>query len=184
MGQTSDEIESHIRSTREDLRSNLEELEGRVKSAVDWRERFRRNPALGVGLAVGGGFLLASLTTRPRRSVRYDPAPPSYARRGHFQNLLDNVQSTLIGIAAARAADLVAGALLGPSRRAVDESAAAADGDEVQGEGDYRAARRYRRAAESFAHNVDTERAARRAAPRNATEAAAMAQAEAEGQAR
>jgi|HubBroStandDraft_1064217.scaffolds.fasta_scaffold31611_6 hypothetical protein len=47
MGQTSDEIEIHISNTREDLRTNLDELEGRVKSAVDWRERFRRNPALG-----------------------------------------------------------------------------------------------------------------------------------------
>lgn len=42
-GTTSDQIESHIRSTREDLRSHLVELEGRVKSLVDWREQFRRN---------------------------------------------------------------------------------------------------------------------------------------------
>lgn len=184
MGQTIDEIESHIYKTREDLRSNLEELEGRVKSAVDWRERFRRNPGLGMALALGGGFLLASLTARPRRArVRYESAPIPYPRRSHLQHLLDNVQSTLIGIAAARASDLVIGLVLGglgPGR----SGARPAESEEVQGEGDYRAARRYRRSAESFAQSADVERAARRAAPRSAREADAMAEAEAEGRGR
>jgi hypothetical protein len=184
MAQTSDEIESQIRNTREDLRSNLEELEGRVKSAVDWRERFRRNPGLGVGLAVGGGFLLASLTTRPRRTAWRGSAPAPYPRRSHFQLLLDNVQSTLIGIAAARAADLVANLLIGRTGPGPIPTAAPADGDAVQGEGDYRAARSYRRSAESFAHTADVERAARQAAPGDANEAAAMARAEAAGRAR
>ena len=83
MGQTSDEIETHIRSTREDLRANLDELEGRVKSAVDWRERYRRNPALGLGLAIAGGFLLAGLATRRaaagRRGRRARPTAPHAA---------------------------------------------------------------------------------------------------------
>ncbi|MGB6605209.1 MAG: hypothetical protein WA747_12495 [Steroidobacteraceae bacterium] len=184
MGQTSDQIESHIRNTREDLRTNLDELEGRVKSAVDWRERFRRNPALGVGLAVGAGFLLASITTRPSRraAVRLESAPAPYRRRGPVQSLLDNVQSTLIGFVAARAADLATGVLLGPARR-VDERAAAS-AEDVQGEGDYRAARSYRRSAETFAQTADVDRAARRAAPRNRTEAEEMAAAEAQGRAR
>ena len=88
MGQTGDEIEGHIRTTREELRSNLQELEGRVKSAVDWRERFRRNPALGVGLAVGGGFLLAALTARSsgRVVVHEENADPAYAHRGHARD--------------------------------------------------------------------------------------------------
>jgi hypothetical protein len=184
MGQASDEIKGHIGSTREDLRTNLEELERRVKSAVDWRERFRRNPALGVGLAVGGGFLLASITTRRSRraAVRYESAPPAYPRRGPVQNLLDNLQRTLIGFVVARAADLATGVLLGPTRRV--HEGAAASGAGVQGEGDYRAARRYRRSAETFAHTADVGRAARQAAPRNREEAEEMAEAEAAGRAR
>jgi hypothetical protein len=183
MGQTSDEIESHISNTREDLRTNLDELEGRVKSAVDWRERFRRNPALGVGVAVGAGFLLASITTRPSRraAVRRESAPAPYPRRGAVQSVLDNLQSTLIGFVAARAADLATGVLLGPARRV--QGRAAASGEDVQGEGDYRAARRYRRSAETFAHTADVDRAARQAAPANRDEAEEMAAAEAEGRA-
>ena len=185
MGQTSDEIETHIQSTREDLRANLDELEGRVKSAVDWREGFRRNPALGLGLALAGGFLLAGLTTRApgRTGTRHQPATHGVPRRRHLQHMWDNVQSTLIGVAASRATDLVAEFLLGAVARHAAEADAAGD-DELQGEGDYRAARRYRAAAERYADSGDAPRAARAAAPRDPDEAAEMAEAEAEGRAR
>lgn len=185
MGQTSDEIETQIRSTREDLRANLDELEGRVKSAVDWRERYRRNPALGLGLAIAGGFLLAGLATRaPRRvGASHRAAAHGAPRRRQLQHLWDNVQSTLIGVAASRATDLLSEFLLSAvARRAAD--ADAPDGDELQGEGDYRAARRYRAAAERYANSGDVPRAARAAAPHDPEEAADMAEAEAEGRAR
>ncbi|HYL69902.1 MAG TPA: hypothetical protein VET66_12735 [Steroidobacteraceae bacterium] len=185
MGQTSDEIETYIRSTREDLRANLDELEGRVKSAVDWRERFRSNPALGLGLALAGGFLLAGLTTRapPRTATRHDAAASDAPRRRHLQHVWDNMQSTLIGVAASRATDLLSEFLLGALARPAADADAGGD-DELQGEGDYRAARRYRASAERYAHSGDAARAARAAAPRDADEAADMAEAEAEGRAR
>ncbi len=115
MGQTTrDQIENHIRSRREDLRCNLEELEGRVKSAVDWREQFRRNPALGVGLAVGAGFLLASITTTPRRRANDSRLTPVLTqRRAHLRHVWENVRRTLIEIAAARATGLVTQFLVG-----------------------------------------------------------------------
>jgi len=124
---TSDRIESHIRSTREDLRSNLAELEGRVKSAVDWREQFRQNTALGVGLAVGVGFLLAGVTARRRRGAAGDrSAPALLERRGRAHDVWGSVQSTLIGIAVARGTDLLAELLLGrrdePLHEAADEA--------------------------------------------------------------
>lgn len=185
MGQTSDEIEGHIQSTREDLRANLDELEGRVKSAVDWRERYRRNPALGLGLALAGGFLLAGLTTRApgRTGRRHHAATDDAPRRRHLQHVWDNVQSTLIGVAASRATDLLSEFLLGAVARRT-EDADAAGGDELQDEGDYRAARRYRTAAERYADSGGAPRAARAAAPRDPDEAAEMAEAEAEGRAR
>jgi hypothetical protein len=120
---TSDQIESHIRSAREDLRSNLEELEGRVRSVVDWREQFRRNPAVGTALALGAGFLLASMTTRPRpRAIeRFAPAQSAEGRRGRLHHVWGNVQASLIEIAAARATDLLRELLLGRRRTALRE---------------------------------------------------------------
>jgi hypothetical protein len=54
----------------------------------------------------------------------------------------------------------------------------------IQGEGDYEAARRYRRGVESFVASANIERAARNAAPRSPREASDMAAAEAAGRRR
>jgi hypothetical protein len=120
---TSDQIESHIRNKREDLRSNLEELEGRLKSVVDWREQFRRNPALGLGLAAGAGFLLATVTSRPRRRATGDRTEPGLIeRRSHLRHFLEGVQSTLTGIVAARVTDLLTERLLGRTNEPLREA--------------------------------------------------------------
>lgn len=55
----------------------------------------------------------------------------------------------------------------------------------MQGEGDYEAARRYRREAQSFARDLDAVRkAARDAEPRNASEACSLLEAERKGRSR
>ncbi len=54
----------------------------------------------------------------------------------------------------------------------------------VQGEGDYDAARRYRRDVEHFVRENDTEELARDAEPKSCAEADELAKAEAEGLAR
>ena len=54
----------------------------------------------------------------------------------------------------------------------------------VQGEGDYEAARRYRKRTTEFLENNDVEKAAVRAAPRSRTEAEGLAAAEAAGRKR
>src|SRR6185312_16364482 len=65
MGQTSDEIETHIRSTREDLRANLDELEGRVKSAGDWRSPAAScSPASRPGRPAASGRGMTTLPTQ------------------------------------------------------------------------------------------------------------------------
>ena len=53
--------------------------------------------------------------------------------------------------------------------------------DEVQGEGDYDAGRRYDKASREFAESGKVEPAARDAAPHNANEAEELERAEAEG---
>jgi len=68
MDQTTDQIEAHIETTRENLGANLQELEHKVKSVTDWRRQFRENPMRMLGVAFGGGILLAFLLGR--RSTR------------------------------------------------------------------------------------------------------------------
>ena len=64
MGQATDQIVEVIDQTREELRSNLQELEGRVKSAADWRHHFDRHPEAMVVAALIGGALLSALVAR------------------------------------------------------------------------------------------------------------------------
>lgn len=52
---------------------------------------------------------------------------------------------------------------------------------QVQGEGDYEAARRHRKRVSDFIENNDVEKAAVRAAPESAAEAEELEDAEAEG---
>jgi hypothetical protein len=54
----------------------------------------------------------------------------------------------------------------------------------VQGEGDYRAARRYRRDVEAFVGQNDIEKLGRNAAPRSQAELREMLEAERKGRAR
>jgi hypothetical protein len=66
MGKAADEIATVIDQTREDLKSNLEELETRVKAAADWREHFRKHSGpMVVAAMVGGALLSAMLGKRP-----------------------------------------------------------------------------------------------------------------------
>jgi len=72
MGETADKIESYIGEHRERLGSNLRELEGKVKAAKDWRTHFDRHPGIALGLAAGGGALVAALTSP---AIRNKPRP-------------------------------------------------------------------------------------------------------------
>ena len=95
-------------------------------------------------LAFGGGFLVASMTGRSR--ARYEPRH-DFAPEGRVSvegrrsgQVWGSIQSVLIGVtAAARLADTLAA--VGSRLKSHVTDAERADG--VQGEGDYRAARRY-----------------------------------------
>lgn len=115
MGQTPDQIEEHIETRREDLRSNFEELENKVRSATDWRQQFRNNPAAFMAVAFGGGLLLANVIGRPRGSRRYVAGQLSGRansrsdyRRGELRQTWDNIQTALIGVAATKFKDTLA----------------------------------------------------------------------------
>jgi hypothetical protein len=61
MGETTDQIESHILTQRADLQSNLNELGRKVRSAIDWRQYFQNHTGTMLALAFCGGILLSSM---------------------------------------------------------------------------------------------------------------------------
>jgi hypothetical protein len=66
MGKTTHEIESEIAQARDRLGRDLNTLEHQIRETVDWRVRFRRNPAAFVVAAFGLGALIGFLTIRSR----------------------------------------------------------------------------------------------------------------------
>jgi hypothetical protein len=62
VGKTTDEIATDIDQTRNDLKSNLEELDAKVKDATDWRAHFRKRPGSMVAAALFGGMLLSLMS--------------------------------------------------------------------------------------------------------------------------
>jgi hypothetical protein len=68
MGEKPDQIERHIYEKRNELGENINELQQKVKTAVDWRAQFDRRPLALVGVAFGGGLLLSMLIGRGRKS--------------------------------------------------------------------------------------------------------------------
>jgi len=124
MGETTSQIATHIENARDDLGSNLQELEQKVKSVTDWRQQFRNNPMMMVGLAFGGGVFLATMAGGRRNRSRYrlsamsSPttvpstsessvraiAPRGVANREKEQVLQtwDNIKGALVGVAASR----------------------------------------------------------------------------------
>lgn len=121
MGETTNQIESHIQNKRDDLGMNLQELEQKVKSATDWREQFRKNPMTMVAVAFGGGVFLASMmggrkTTYSSKRLPSDSDAPHAATDRQTHKALetwDNIKGALVGIAATRFKDFVADVIPG-----------------------------------------------------------------------
>jgi hypothetical protein len=128
MDRATDRIEQHLDDERRALRSNLEELEDRVRSTLDWRRQFRGNTAAFLGLAVGGGLLIGLMTARrravpaalehPRRPAGgpaspYRASPYSDHRRRQLSLAWRGIESALIGLAASKLKDTLADMLPG-----------------------------------------------------------------------
>lgn len=77
------EIEDHIRSTRRQLESNLQELEHKVKDAANWRVQFGRHPGPFLGVACAGGMLLGAMGGKGR-AARRSLARAGGEERGSF----------------------------------------------------------------------------------------------------
>jgi ElaB/YqjD/DUF883 family membrane-anchored ribosome-binding protein len=61
MDERTSQIVGEIAEERQRLGDNIAELERKVRDSTSWRLYFERKPWAALGLAVGGGFLLAAL---------------------------------------------------------------------------------------------------------------------------
>jgi len=117
MGQTTNQIEAHIENTREDLGSNLQELEQKVKSVVDWKQHYQANPMAVLGIALGGGVLLATMLGGRRNGrTKHSVASIATGAESHAGKnpqvhkaleTWENIKNALVGVAAARFTDYV-----------------------------------------------------------------------------
>jgi hypothetical protein len=131
MGETTRQIATHIEHTREDLGSNLEELEQKVKSVTDWRQQFQNSPGTMVGLAFGGGVILAAIARGRRNRLSGMSSPASVlspsgpgdtasgsrrAANREMQQVLEtwnNIRGALVGVAVARIKDFLGDSIPG-----------------------------------------------------------------------
>lgn len=108
MGETSNQIEREIRVERTQLDRNLDDLQSKVEEVTNWRAQFQKRPMVMIGVAIGGGLLLASVAGRRSRryhtNARADEGQPH--RRGtelqKYKALetFDTIRGALIGVAA------------------------------------------------------------------------------------
>jgi hypothetical protein len=117
MGQTTEQIETFIEQKRDDLGSDLHELETKVKSLTDWKHYFENSPMTAMGVAFVGGIVLATMLGRGRHRARrgsFSEAPPSSGTTSSTSELKESaleiwhqIKGALMGVAAAKAKDYV-----------------------------------------------------------------------------
>jgi hypothetical protein len=62
----SERIERHIEETRRHLGQNIDEIEDRVRTTLDWRTHYYRNPALCLGVVCGATAAMTAWLSAPR----------------------------------------------------------------------------------------------------------------------
>jgi len=108
MGDTTHQIENHIEKTRDALGANLHELERKVGEITDWRYQFKNRPMPMLGLAFGGGILLATMLGSPRHASPSRAASfPAGAYKHKAGETWDHIRDALLGVAATRVTDFV-----------------------------------------------------------------------------
>jgi hypothetical protein len=117
MGEKSNQIEQQIATERGQLGQNLNELQSRVEEATDWRFQFQKRPMVMMGVALGGGLLLAAVTGRRSRPRNYYPEHHADMHQEHRRGTelqknkaletFDTIKGAMIGVAANTFKDLL-----------------------------------------------------------------------------
>jgi hypothetical protein len=139
MAQEPNEIREHIDAKRAKLGDDLEEIEHRMKDAVDWRAWYRKNTTAMLGAAVAGGFLLSMAIghspseeetpaqgangvfadefeekREPRRErSRFRIGPRISQHLNGLTDILDNTVGAFLGVANSKLQDLVSQSIPG-----------------------------------------------------------------------
>jgi len=126
MGETPDHIERHIYEKRSELGENIHELQQKVKTAVDWRAQFDQRPWVGMGVAFGGGLLLALLfggrrdsgrSSRDRSGDRWKSesqrASTPHQRDDKTAAIWENIRGAALAVAGSRLSGVLEGVLPG-----------------------------------------------------------------------
>jgi hypothetical protein len=75
----------------------MEESENKTASVLNWKDNFRKRPVPMLGLAFGGGVLLAAVISKRKNSSRRVVSHTAY----HAADIWDNARTAIIGAAAA-----------------------------------------------------------------------------------
>jgi hypothetical protein len=75
VGETLAETRLEVAAQRADMEAAAQELQARVRHALDIKARFRENPALFIGIGAGAVFLVAGGPIRVARAVRRQLRP-------------------------------------------------------------------------------------------------------------
>lgn len=123
MGEDTSQIERDIVIERAELGRNLEDLEQKARELTDWRVHYSHRPAVFLGAALGTGLVLGALTGgghshRPRsaRVVGIPPKRPLTERSpkaAHVASTWGHISDALLGLATAKAIDVIADYLPG-----------------------------------------------------------------------
>ena len=109
MVETADQIERHIQRTRDELSDNVNELEVRVKTVLDWRAQVEEHPGTMLAMAFGGGMLLSAFIPGgfSRRSSGNGWTAQQTNGNGKRSMPWEALKGALVGIATARLTEFV-----------------------------------------------------------------------------
>src|SRR5262245_37846964 len=130
MAHEQERLKARIEAEQESLKDNFEEIENKVKDALDWRTWYRKNTALALGGAVAGGLLLSLLLPKgssiESKFAEVDGEPEPEIRHSRSDStsrlgkVLDNTVSAVLGVATDKLQDFMSQAIPGFSKHYSD----------------------------------------------------------------
>ena len=121
-------LKAHIEAEEESLKDNFEEIQDRVKDALNWRVWYRNNTALALGGIAAGGLLLSLLIPKSSSveskfvdTSEIDDVEPAPSRREYIRSeipsrmrqVLDNTANAVLGVATDKLRDFMSNAIPG-----------------------------------------------------------------------